>query len=79
MLTSFVQSAAQQSPLNNILFAVNHGVVWMMPNEQSSATRPTGRHDCNRSAMAGLDAMKGCVAWAERAHAESYEPQRNPS
>jgi hypothetical protein len=49
------------------------------PNDPSSATRPKGRGDCNRDAPAGLDAMKGCKAWADRAHAvyEKFEP--NPS
>jgi len=28
-------------------------------NDPSSATRPTGRNDCNRDAMAGLDVMLG--------------------
>jgi ribosome-binding protein aMBF1 (putative translation factor) len=30
-----------------------------MPNDPSSATRPAGRHDCNRSAMAGFAAAHG--------------------
>ena len=29
------------------------------PNDPSSATRPTGRVDCNSDAMAGLEAMMG--------------------
>jgi hypothetical protein len=43
------------------------------PNDPSSATRRTGRTDCNRDAPAGLDAMKGLNAWAKRAHAFDYE------
>ena len=31
----------------------------MQPNDPSSATRPTGRNDCNRSAMAGFAAAHG--------------------
>jgi hypothetical protein len=49
-------------------------------NDPSSATRRTGRYGCNRDALAGLDAMKGCKAWADRAHAGDYENnQPNPS
>jgi hypothetical protein len=29
------------------------------PNDPSSATRPTGRHDCNSNAMAGFAAAHG--------------------
>ena len=29
------------------------------PNDPSSATRPTGRTDCNRDAMAGFAAANG--------------------
>jgi hypothetical protein len=29
------------------------------PNDPSSATRPTGRHDCNSDAMAGFAAAHG--------------------
>ncbi|MGH9580543.1 MAG: hypothetical protein ACRD2R_06070, partial [Terriglobales bacterium] len=49
------------------------------PNDPSSATRPTGRVNCNQSAMAGLDAMKGCEAWAKRAHAGYEKQYNNPS
>jgi len=31
----------------------------VMPNDKSSATRPTGRYDCNRDAMAGFAAALG--------------------
>ena len=31
----------------------------MSPNDLSSATRPTGRHDCNSDAMAGFAAAHG--------------------
>jgi hypothetical protein len=31
----------------------------MTANDPSSATRRTGRNDCNRDALAGLDAMMG--------------------
>jgi len=33
------------------------------------AIAPAGGGNGNQSAMAGLDAMKGCNAWAKRAHA----------
>jgi len=29
------------------------------PTDKSSATRPTGRYDCNPDAQAGLDVMMG--------------------
>jgi hypothetical protein len=32
------------------------GEVFKMHNDPSSATRPTGRNDCNQSAMAGFAA-----------------------
>jgi hypothetical protein len=34
--------------------------------------------DCNSDAMAGLDAMKGCKAWADWAHAV-YEKTNQPN
>jgi len=43
---------------NKIISLVCHKRV-MTPNDPSSATRRTGRNDCNRDAPAGLDAMMG--------------------
>src|SRR5262245_33868940 len=48
-------------------------------NDPSSATRRTGGNEGHHDAPAGLDAMKGCKAWAERAHASDYENKHNPS
>jgi len=62
----------------SVLFAVFFTEESVTPNDPSSATRRTGRNDCNRDAPAGLDAMKGCKAWADRAHAV-YENRNKPN
>src|SRR5260370_41545556 len=41
------------------------------PNDPSSATRRTGRVDCNHSAMAGFAAAHGYCAWP---HRDGWEP-----
>ena len=38
---------------------IEHGVWTLVPNDPSSATRHTGRHDCNRDAHAGFAAAHG--------------------
>jgi hypothetical protein len=54
---------ATRSPLAARLGRKTCGVmVWcdsVPPNDPSSATRPAGRHDCNRDAMAGFAAAHG--------------------
>jgi hypothetical protein len=47
-----------------------------LPNVQRP--RRTGRNDRHRDAPAGVDAMKGCKAWADRAHAV-YENKNKPN
>jgi hypothetical protein len=56
------------------LIAIPHSA-----NDPSSATPPTGYHDCNSCAMAGLDAMKGCVARRRLAPGPGYENRSNPT
>jgi hypothetical protein len=41
--------------LEGLGFTINS----MQANDPSSATRPAGRHDCNRDAMAGFAAAHG--------------------
>jgi hypothetical protein len=39
---------------------VQPNIALRVSNDPSSATRPTGRHDCNSDAMAGFAAALGC-------------------
>ena len=41
----------------------------VFPLGEPAPARPAGRHDCNRSAMAGLDAMNGLSERSQRGHA----------
>ena len=49
----------EASLISSLLGVIERLHIAMTPNDPSSATRPTGRNDCNRDAMAGFAAAHG--------------------